>query len=159
MRGRTRRRTVRQEAYAARLLTASVFLWIAAVQDYKTQRISVWIPGAFFAAAVAANLSGLFGTSAERIWAGAVPGAVFLLLSAALGDKIGEGDGICLIVSGLFTGFVPAVLLSEIALAAAALHGGIAILAGKKKAGDRIAFVPYLAAAESLLLVIAVAEL
>ena len=54
---------------------------------------------------------------------------------------------------------VPAVLLSEIALAAAALHGGIAILAGKKKAGDRIAFVPYLAAAESLLLVIAVAEL
>ena len=54
---------------------------------------------------------------------------------------------------------VPAVLLSEIALAAAALHGGIAILTGKKKAGDRIAFVPYLAAAESLLLVIAVAEL
>jgi prepilin signal peptidase PulO-like enzyme (type II secretory pathway) len=81
-----------------------------------------------------------------------VPGALLLLLSFTLRGKIGEGDGICLAVCGLFTGIKAAVAIAEMALIMAALICAIGALTGRRKAGDRIAFIPFLAAAGSLLL-------
>ena len=64
----------------------------------------------------------------------------------------GEGDGICLLVSGLMTGLTHAVILAETALILAAAAGAICIWTGRKKAEEKIAFVPFLAAAQSLIL-------
>ena len=88
-----------------------------------------------------------------ELWAGAVPGALLLLLSIVLKGKIGEGDGICLAVCGLFTGITAAVMIAETALLMAALVCSIGVWTGRRKAGDRIAFIPFLASSASLLLI------
>ena len=140
------------KGYITRFLCACVFLWMAALPDLRTKRIPMWIPGIFFAAAAGANLFEHGFISKWELWAGAVPGVLLLLLSLGLKEKIGEGDGICLAVCGLFTGITAAAAIAEMALLMAALICGIGALTGRRKAGDRIAFIPFLAAAGSLLL-------
>ena len=144
--------------YMTRFLCACVFLWMAALPDMRTKRIPVWIPGIFFAAAAGANLFEHGFISKWELWAGAVPGALLLLLSLGLKEKIGEGDGICLLVSGLMTGLTHAVILAETALILAAAAGTICIWTGRKKAEEKIAFVPFLAAAQSLILAVEVVK-
>lgn len=136
-----------------RLLCACLFLWMAAVPDLRSKRIPVWIPGLFFAASVEAELFEAGCSAKLEFWAGAVPGALLLLLSLILRGRIGEGDGICLVVCGLFTGIRAALLILEMALVMAALTCMIGIFTGKRKAGDRIAFIPFLASAGSLFLI------
>lgn len=136
-----------------RLLCACLFLWTAAVPDLRSKRIPLWIPGIFFTAAVAADLLEPGGSSKWELWAGAAPGALLLILSLVFRGRIGEGDGICLIVCGLFTGIRAAVVIAETALVMAALICLISVVTGKRKAGDRIAFIPFLASAGSLFLI------
>lgn len=141
------------KGYLIRLPAACLFLWMAALPDMRTKRIPMWIPGIFFAAAVGAELFERGSISKLEFWAGAVPGVLLLLLSFTLRGKIGEGDGVCLAVCGLFTGVRAAVLIAETALVMAALICIIGAWTGRRKAGDRIAFIPFLAAAASLFLI------
>ena len=136
-----------------RLLCACLFLWTAAVPDLRSKRIPLWIPGIFFTAAVAADLLEPGGSSKWELWAGAAPGVLLLILSLVFRGRIGEGDGICLIVCGLFTGIRAAVVIAEMALVMAALICLVSVVTGKRKAGDRIAFIPFIASAESLFLI------
>ena len=143
------------KGYITRFLCACVFLWMAALPDLRTKRIPMWIPGIFFAAAAGANLFEHGFISKWELWAGAVPGVLLLLLSLGLKEKIGEGDGICLAVCGLLTGITASVMIAEMALLMAALVCSIGVWTGRRKAGDRIAFIPFLASSASLLLVAA----
>lgn len=144
--------------YTVRLAAGCLFLWMAAVPDLKTREIPARIPASFAAAALAANLFLPTGIDRLELWAGALPGAVFWLLSFLFKGKIGEGDGICLLVSGLMTGLTHAVILAETALILAAAAGTICIWTGRKKAEEKIAFVPFLAAAQSLILAVEVVK-
>lgn len=135
-----------------RLFTACIFLWTAAVPDLRSQRIPLWIPGVFSVAAAAADLLRQSALAGWELWTGAVPGVVLMILSFLLRGKVGEGDGICLAVCGLFTGVTMAVMITETAMVLAALTGGICLCTGKWRAGDRIPFVPFIAAAASLIL-------
>ncbi len=139
--------------FILRLLAACIFLWMAALPDQRSQRIPIWIPGVFLAAAIGANLFRARSFAGWEIGRGALPGAVLLLFSLLLRGKLGEGDGICLAVCGLLTGAEAAVMILEAALILAAITGCAGIWTGKWKAGDRIAFVPFLAAATSLMLI------
>ena len=132
--------------YRIRLLAACIFLWTAAVPDLRSGRIPLWIPGAFFAAA-AADLLRYSSSAGWELWTGAAPGAILMILSFLLRGKLGEGDGLCLAVCGLFTGLTPAVVIT-------ALTGGVCLLTGKWEAGDRIPFIPFIAAAASLILAV-----
>ena len=138
--------------YIVRLTAGCVFLWIAAVPDIRAQSIPAWLPVPFAAAALAADLLLPSGIERTELWAGALPGTVLLLLSGLLKGKIGEGDGICLLVSGLLTGLTPAIVLTETALVLAAAAGALCVWTKRKRAGDRIAFIPFLAAAQTLIL-------
>ena len=144
--------------YAVRSAAACLFLWLAAVPDIRSQRSPVLIPASFAAAAAAANLCLPACVDGRELWAGALPGAFLLLLSCAMKGKIGEGDGICLLVSGLMTGLTHAVILAETALILVAAAGAICIWTGRKKAEGKIAFVPFLAAAQSLILAVEVVK-
>lgn len=135
-----------------RLTVAFVFLLAASVSDLKTKKIPLWIPAALFCAAAAANPLFQFRRTGRELLAGAVPGAILLLLSPATGRKVGEGDGICLLACGAMTGFAQAVIIAETALAMAGAAGAAAVLTGRRKADDRIAFVPFLAAGTALLM-------
>lgn len=137
-----------------RLLAANLFLWTAAIPDLRTKRIPVWIPAVFFALAVSADLLFPSGMRSQELWAGAVPGAFLLLLSLPAKGKIGEGDGICLLVCGLFTGITQVVLIAEAAFILAATAGMACVLTKRLRAEDRIPFVPFLAIASVLLLCI-----
>ena len=155
-----------------RLFAASIFLWTAAVPDLRTRRIPVWIPAVFLPVAAAADLlgvflpgtgpfpcflaaSGLFSPAMGRrdLFAGAVPGLVLLLISVVSGGKIGEGDGICLLVCGLFVGITVAVQITEIALLLILPAGALLFMTRRFGAEDRLPFVPFLAAASTMLMV------
>lgn len=138
--------------YIARAAAGCIFLWMSAVPDIRSQRIPVWIPASFASAALAVNLFLPTGIEGRELWAGALPGVCLLLLCCLLRGELGEGDGICLLVSGLITGLTPAVVLAEAALVLAAATGGFCILMKRKGAGDKIAFIPFLAAAQTLIL-------
>ena len=144
--------------YLARSIAGCVFLWMAALPDLRSQKIPVWIPGSFLAAAVTADLLWPVRDAQWELWAGALPGAVLLSLSFLLKGNLGEGDGICLAVYGLFTGIAAAVMAAEAALVLAALTGGFRLWTGRWKAGDRFAFLPFLAAAGSLILLAGVSR-
>lgn len=135
-----------------RLLAASLFLWTAAIPDLRTKRIPVWIPAAFLSAALAADLGILKEMSRQELRMGVVPGAFLLLLSAMSGGEIGEGDGICLIVCGLMTGITQTVLIAEIALLLAAAVAAVLLITKRLRANHLLPFIPFLAAASSLLL-------
>ena len=156
-----------------RLFAASIFLWTAAVPDLRTKRIPVWIPAAFLPVAAAADLfgaflpetglffcspasSGLFSPAAvgrRELFAGAVPGLILLLISAVSGGKIGEGDGICLLVCGLFAGLKGTLQITETALLFVLPAGALLLMTGRFRAEDRLPFVPFLAAASTILMV------
>lgn len=140
------------EQNTIRLLAATLFLWTVAIPDFRTKRIPVWLPAVFFLLAVLADLRFPFGMRRQELWAGAIPGVFLLLLSLPAKGKIGEGDGICLLVCGLFTGITQAVLIAEAALVLAATAGMICVLTKTLRAEDRIPFVPFLAIASTLLL-------
>ena len=155
-----------------RLLAACVFLWMAAIPDFKTRRIPVWIPAVFLAAAAAADLfppAVMFAgrllpsvSAAEQclssmldrrdLLAGAVPGAVLLLISLLTRGKIGEGDGICLLVCGLFVGITQTILITKTALLLAAAVSAVLLFTRRLRAQEQIPFVPFLAAAATILL-------
>ena len=135
----------------ARLLAASIFLWTAAVPDLRTKRIPVWIPAVHIPAAIAWDL---FSSAAERheLWMGAVPGSLLLLLSLLSGGKIGEGDGICLLICGLYVGAAKTILIAETALMTAAAAGTVLLFIKRCRADERLPFVPFLAAWSTILL-------
>ena len=135
----------------ARLFAATLFLWTAAVPDLRTKRIPVRIPAVCILAAIAWNL---FPSEADRqeLWMGAVPGAVLLLLSLLSGGKIGEGDGICLLICGLYVGTANTILIAETALMTAAAAGMVLLITKRRRAEDRLPFVPFLAASSTILL-------
>ena len=135
-----------------RLLAASLFLWMASIPDLRTRRIPVWIPAVFLIAAITANFCFFKEMSVQELQMGAIPGAILLLLSAVLKGKIGEGDGICLIVCGLMTGITNTVLIAEIALLLAAAAAAALLITKRLRANYLLPFIPFLAAASSLLI-------
>ena len=136
----------------SRILAASIFLWTAAVPDFKTKRIPVWIPAVAILTAVEWNLFPSAAVSRPELWTGAVPGALLLMLSLLSGGKIGEGDGICLLACGLYAGITKTILIVETALVTAAVSGAVLLLTKRRKADDQLPFVPFLAAASTLVL-------
>ena len=136
-----------------RLFAASIFLWTAAVPDLRTKRIPVWIPAVFLPVAAASGLFNPAAAGRREFLAGAVPGLAFLLISAVSGGKIGEGDGICLLVCGLFAGLKGTLQITETALLFVLPAGALLLMTGRFRAEDRLPFVPFLAAASTILMV------
>ena len=80
--------------HMVRLAAGCVFLWTAAVPDIRAQSIPVWIPVSFAAAATAADLYLPSCIERSELWAGALPGAILLLLCLLTrGDCFGSCSG------------------------------------------------------------------
>lgn len=134
-----------------RLAAVSCFLWAAAQPDMKTRKIPVWMPAAFGAVVLAVNLMRPSFLAGQNLPAGALPGLILLLLSFLPGRAVGAGDGLCLLLGGLMTGWPYSLILAETALVLAAVTGLAGIWKGKRRANDRIAFIPYLAASSTVM--------
>lgn len=71
-------------------------------------------------------------------------GAVVLIISKSTGEKIGLGDGLVLMLTGIYLGFWRNMVLIWISTTFLALYGGIMIIAKKKRKDDRIPYIPFL---------------
>lgn len=129
------------------------FLGICAVYDYRTRRIPVWLFVLFgiFGFCVRFLKGNLFDLS---VAAGVCTGAGIWLLGKWTKDKIGEGDGIMLMITGLYLGVWQNL---ELCLTALLMTLGAAVWILLLKKGDRstkIPFAPFLLIAYALLLLL-----
>ncbi len=84
---------------------------------------------------------------------GMIPGAIAYVLSVLTKEKIGKGDAVLLIVTGLYMGFWENVFMLWVGLIFAAIGGIVAIVMFKRKRGDELPFVPFLFAGYLVILV------
>lgn len=142
---------MKMDEYEWRLLVLCVFWWTAAVSDLRSKMIPIYLPVFFFAAAVVTNLCLPTSIDPKQLWTGAVPGGLLLLLSFVLKGKIGEGDGICLLAGGIWTGISYILIILEGALVLISLTGMILIAARRGTTDERIPFLPFLAVSVSMI--------
>lgn len=120
-------------------------------QDYRKKEVSLAL----------ILLLGIFGmifrlTDGKLQWAsllaGMSIGVIFMLLSFLTGGKIGVGDGLVLIVSGVYLGFWRNLSMCLIALSLAGLNGLLLLLMKRCKKEDTLPFFPFLLAGYVILL-------
>lgn len=73
-----------------------------------------------------------------------LPGAFFILLSFCTGEKVGYGDGLLLIMSGLFLGFSKCFLVLCISLVLASAFALILLVFRKAGRDSRLPLVPFI---------------
>ena len=76
--------------------------------------------------------------------AGIIPGVIAYIISILTDEKIGRGDAMLLIVTGIFLGFWDNLIIIYFALIFAAAGGVIAMAAFEKNRGHEMPFVPFL---------------
>lgn len=123
------------------------FLLVCAGFDMKEKQIPTALIAGGFAAA--------FGRKAWQVWKGTamlgdagyslLPGTLFLLLSFLTREKVGYGDGLLLLVLGLFVGFRSCLIDVCIGLICASAFALILIVFRKAQRNSEIPFVPFLA--------------
>lgn len=135
------------EAYCAGL----IFLAVLAAQDIKEKKISVnkLLVFAFMAVLYRLFMKQIFW---QEILECMIPGAMLLLLSQATKEGIGYGDGITVIVLGLWTGGWFAFHVMAIGII---LSGIYAVIQLVRKKRDAIPFIPFLLAGMEVALIYA----
>lgn len=122
------------------------FLCICAVFDIRRKEIPSVLIGVGVSAALFINVWGLIKGSISFTEAGSclLPGVFFLLMSLCTKEKVGFGDGLMLLVIGLFTGFYHCFFVLCISLILSAAFALILWLMHRVGKESRIAFAPFL---------------
>lgn len=122
------------------------FYGLTAVDDIRTKRIKVLEVAAFAVIGVIIDL--LYRPySIISILGGVAVGVFVFILSLITKEKIGKGDALIVMVSGLYLGFMNTVVVLWLASILAALIGGIMIRCHGHRMDLEIPFVPFLLAA------------
>lgn len=121
-------------------------LAMCSTQDIKTKRIHVNPILAFGILGVLFHILWRI-PSMESLLLGMVVGAVILLLSILTGGKIGAGDGVLLMVTGIYLGLEQNLQLFFWGLMLCGLWALGLIVLQRSSRKDRIPFVPFLLAA------------
>lgn len=87
------------------------------------------------------------GQKISLLLAGAVPGLFLLCIGKASGGALGLGDGLVILVSGLYMGIWKALEWLALALLLAAVWAGFLLVFKKKGRKASFPFVPFLMAA------------
>lgn len=122
---------------------ALLFLLIGAVMDLKTRELPAYFLFGFAAAGIAGNLLVRYQPFTS-VAAGCLAGGLMLLLGRISGEAIGYGDGLGILVLGIFLGGKRTVLIVTIAFLLSALYGSFLLLSRHGRAGDRMPFFPCL---------------
>ncbi len=90
--------------------------------------------------------------SATVMAAGLIPGAAAYILSLLSHEKIGKGDAVLLMVTGVYMGFWGNIFMLWIGLVLAAMGGVVAVTMFRKTRSYELPFVPFLFAAFLLMI-------
>ena len=123
-----------------------IFLSICTVFDIRRKEIPLVLAGAGMTAAVGFMIwqKGNGTVLAEQILLSLLPGLFFLLVSWCTKEKVGYGDGILLLITGLTVGFNQCFTGLCISLFLSAFFGVLLLLFHKAQKNSRIPFVPFL---------------
>lgn len=117
-----------------------------AYRDYKEKEIPLWMPA--LAAIVGMILHLLcWETTLADILLGTLVGVLLLFVAWISRERVGIGDGIMLMVSGIFLGFRGNLTLLFMALGMVGLVALFFIVVKRKGKDYRLPFVPFLLAA------------
>lgn len=122
-----------------------IFLLIGTWQDMKTRKIGMqWI----ILFGTAGMIMNIVFHSPWHIWfSGIMPGIVILIFGKLTGEQIGYGDGLIVIVTGLFLSGRENVSLFLIGLFLCAVSTTALFFTGKITRRTTLPFVPFLAVA------------
>lgn len=127
-------------------------LAIAAYQDVREKRISLYIPMIAIGVGMIWRIIFAKGTGKD-ILLGCLVGVSILLISWVSKQSIGMGDGLMLIVSGVFMELWMNVTLLMIAFGLVAVTGLYMLVVKKKGKDYRLPFLPYLLVAYVCMLI------
>ena len=123
-----------------------IFLCTCTVFDIRKKEIPIHL--------ILIGLISSFGVIIWQIFEGTVsvtgvgvsflPGLFFLLISFFTKEKIGYGDGLILIISGLILGFYQCFLGLCISLICSSVFAMLLLVLHKVKRDSKLAFVPFL---------------
>lgn len=111
--------------------------------DLKWKRINLYILIPFLVSGIICNLSYQLFPIASLL-GGVAIGVVLLMISFVTRGKIGSGDGVVLMVTGLFLGFYDNLLLLLSATFLSALVGAFILFIKGMNKNYEIPFIPFL---------------
>ncbi|MBO5373514.1 MAG: prepilin peptidase [Lachnospiraceae bacterium] len=118
-------------------------LGVHSIEDIKRKKITVSIT--LFSAILCILLHLLFrNESIYSMLAGMLSGTVIVLLSKLSKGRISMGDGVVLMLTGLYLGFWENLCLMFLAFSLASIWGIYQLLVRHKSKDERMAFVPFL---------------
>lgn len=129
---------------AVRLLLATVYMGVCALQDFRSRTISLPLTVCAGGAAILLDLQMIARGGAAGVLLlaeGLLPGVLFLLLSEAAKGAAGKGDGYCLLVLGALCGPAAVWRAALAALFLASLCGIVLIAIRKAKRKTRLPFL------------------
>lgn len=120
----------------------AAFLVINSWVDIRKRRISILSVTVF-------GIGGIFyeflnGREIPLVLLGLIPGFVLLLVSRATDDAVGMGDGLLMLVLGLYLGWGGALEVLLLALFLSALWAGVLLAVLKKRRNYEFPFAPFL---------------
>lgn len=124
-------------------LCGFIFLLCESIQDCKSQELDVTLLAGFGVLGFLARVL-YMKSSMDEVLESILIGVVFIVFSSLTKEAIGYGDGVVLLILGLFCG-IRVVLQSS--LVAFFLVVGVCLFIGIKRGADyemRVPFVPYL---------------
>ena len=120
-------------------------LGVCGIEDVKLKKIRLFVVNAF------AILGVIFHLIYERIsWLdmtlGALVGVVLLVISYFTKEKIGYGDGLLFVATGIYLGFWNNLVFLWLSTSIAGIYGLVMMLLKKKKRDSEIPLVPFMLA-------------
>lgn len=116
--------------------------------DVKRQEVSVRLIGIFGIVALVWYISSIYlklNLMDPISWgAGLLPGIILLLIGKVTKEAVGYGDGITMLVCGLFLGFTGSLGLLFTALLLSAFYSLVLLVIWKEKKNYTIPFLPFL---------------
>lgn len=113
------------------------------IEDVRKKRILL---GPVFILGIVGLILHLYyrNISVCNMLAGCLIGVILLLVSKLTGGKIGIGDGLILIVTGIYLGYEDNVMLFMHGLLFCGIWSLLLLVLKKKKGSDEVPFVPFL---------------
>ena len=118
------------------------FLGLNTVSDIKTKKILVWSAWVF---GIFGFVYGFVGNGLSLLQGlmALLPGIIFIAISKITKESMGYGDGIIVLVMGVYISLQKIVGSLMIALIFAAVWSGILLVFFRKKKHDEFPFVPF----------------
>lgn len=134
------------------MIEAMILLAVFGVQDFKTKQLDS--RGLWGALILAAGLAALKGKLFPEGILGMLLGVFMMAVSRLTKGQLGDGDALILMTTGLLLGLRQNLELFFLALFLASIYSGYLLIVKHQKRNYEIAFVPFLASAQLLLLIL-----